>query len=92
MRIIYLEIDNCASNPCNNHGTCVNAKNGYQCDCKAGFRGENCDDEVGLCHTSPCYSSAECVDKVGETMKHKLENPFGGGGLALANFFNLQCN
>ena len=58
----------------------MNAKNGYQCDCKAGFRGENCDDEVGLCHTSPCYSSAECVDKVGETMKQKLKNPFGGGG------------
>ena len=88
MRIIYLEIDNCASNPCNNHGNCVNAKNGYQCDCKAGYRGENCDDEVGLCHTSPCYSSAECVDKVGETTKHKLKNPFGGtGGGALANLF-----
>ena len=42
----------------------MNAKDSYQCECKAGFRGKNCDDEVGLCHTSPCYSSAQCVDKV----------------------------
>ncbi|CAG7832100.1 unnamed protein product [Allacma fusca] len=30
-------IDNCASNPCHNSGTCRNDINSYQCTCPRGF-------------------------------------------------------
>ena len=59
-----LEIDNCASNPCSNNGKCVNAKYGYECECKDGFIGDNCDQEINECDSNPCYSNAKCLDKV----------------------------
>lgn len=48
------EIDECASNPCVNGATCVDAINGYSCRCQAGYMyagttcqiGEFCDLKV----------------------------------------------
>ena len=60
----HLEIDNCASNPCNNNGKCLNAKDDYECECVEGFSGKNCDDEINQCLSNPCYSNAECISKV----------------------------
>jgi hypothetical protein len=62
--LFSLEINNCASNPCNNGGICLNAKDDYECACQGGFSGKNCDDEVSQCLSNPCYSNAQCVDKV----------------------------
>ena len=61
---LSLEIDNCASNPCNNGGRCFSVKDDYECECLDGFSGKNCDDEVSQCLSNPCYSNARCVDKV----------------------------
>ena len=44
--ISILEIDECASHPCQNEGTCNNAVNEYLCTCKAGYTDTNC--ETGL--------------------------------------------
>ena len=38
-----LDIDECASDPCQNGGTCSDQENGYECICAAGFTGTNCD-------------------------------------------------
>ena len=38
-----LDIDKCASSPCQNGGTCTNMVNGYNCTCTAGYDGENCE-------------------------------------------------
>ena len=35
-------IDECASNPCQHGGTCVDAVNGYTCVCVAGWTGADC--------------------------------------------------
>lgn len=37
-----IEIDECASNPCLNGGTCFNRINEYTCKCKEGCSGVNC--------------------------------------------------
>ena len=63
-QFFYSEIDNCVSNPCLNSGKCVNAKDGYKCECKDGFTGENCDEEIDECDSNPCYSNAKCLDQV----------------------------
>ena len=37
-----LDIDECASTPCQNGGTCTDAVNGYTCACEAGYSGADC--------------------------------------------------
>ena len=39
------EIDECATNPCLNNGTCVDLFNNYYCNCSAGYNGSHC--EIG---------------------------------------------
>ena len=38
-----LDIDECASNPCDNAGVCQDNVNGYDCNCAAGYTGVNCE-------------------------------------------------
>ena len=39
------DIDECASAPCQNDGSCLDAINGYTCDCVDGYEGTDC--EIG---------------------------------------------
>ena len=41
--LIISDIDECASNPCQNGGQCIDGINGYTCFCAAGFTGVNCE-------------------------------------------------
>ena len=36
-------VDECASNPCQNGGTCSDGFNEYTCSCVAGYEGANCE-------------------------------------------------
>ena len=40
------DINECASAPCQNDGTCTDNINGYTCTCRDGYEGSNC--ETGL--------------------------------------------
>ena len=40
---IYLDIDECASFPCENGGTCSDGVNSYSCKCKLGYAGKDCE-------------------------------------------------
>uniref|UniRef100_A0A5S6PZ04 EGF-like domain-containing protein n=1 Tax=Trichuris muris TaxID=70415 RepID=A0A5S6PZ04_TRIMR len=50
-------INECASSPCQNKGTCINGNNEYFCECIEGFRGTNCQIpscKPGLCLHGTC--------------------------------------
>ena len=42
----FVDIDECASTPCQNGGSCTRTVNGYTCGCVAGSNGDNC--ETGM--------------------------------------------
>ena len=42
----FVDIDACASTPCQNGGTCTDTVNGYTCGCAAGYKGVLC--ETGM--------------------------------------------
>ena len=40
--IIFLDINECASNPCQSGATCIDGVNEYTCNCAKGFIGSLC--------------------------------------------------
>lgn len=40
--VICLDGDQCAEKPCKNGAMCLDSVGGYDCVCKSGFSGENC--------------------------------------------------
>ena len=36
------DIDDCADQPCQNGGNCIDAVDDYTCNCAAGYTGKNC--------------------------------------------------
>ena len=39
----FVDIDECATNPCQNSGSCTDQINGYTCSCVDGYDGTNCE-------------------------------------------------
>ncbi|XP_071483961.1 uncharacterized protein [Diadema antillarum] len=58
------EIDECASNPCLNGGTCNDLINGFSCNCSAGRTGEYCGIEIDECASNPCLNGGTCNDLI----------------------------
>ena len=40
---LLVDINECASDPCENGGVCNDQVNGFTCDCQAGYDGETCE-------------------------------------------------
>jgi Notch-like protein len=74
-------IDECASNPCQNKGTCtdLDGPDSYTCDCPAGFTGTNCETIINIneCSPNPCQNSGKCTDG---TDSYTCECPTGFTG------------
>ena len=45
--LYFFTVDICDDNPCENGGTCSAKDDGYECDCKQGFQGINCEEVIG---------------------------------------------
>ena len=39
----FVDINECAPDPCQNGATCADLVGSYRCDCKAGYTGSNCE-------------------------------------------------
>lgn len=62
---VYCEIDinECASGPCLNGGTCLEpVANTYSCRCPPGVNGTNCENVINFCANSPCSPNGICVN------------------------------
>ncbi len=50
--------------PCRNGGTCVDKVGQFLCECRAGFYGERCEEEMDECASNPCWNGGRCTDYV----------------------------
>lgn len=72
-----INIDECASNPCQHGGTCRDHLASYTCDCRPGFSGTNCETNIDDCAINPCMNGGSCIDLVND-FKCVCELPFTG--------------
>ena len=52
------DIDECATGPCLNDGTCTDEVNGFTCACVDGYEGSNC--QTGMLTNCLCISNRLC--------------------------------
>ncbi|XP_056005160.1 blastula protease 10-like [Ostrea edulis] len=50
----------CNPNPCRNSGTCNVSGSAYECTCRSGWTGTNCDVETQSCQPNPCQNGGTC--------------------------------
>lgn len=53
-------------NPCQNDGVCIPKLDGkeYTCECKLGFTGPNCKENIDDCKMNQCGENGQCIDLV----------------------------
>lgn len=58
-----LVIDNCASQPCLNAGSCSQPQIGvYRCSCPLGYTGRRCEIKISACTSGLCQNGATCIE------------------------------
>ncbi|KAM9842356.1 protein jagged-2-like [Aulostomus maculatus] len=67
-------INDCASSPCKNGGTCIDGINSFQCFCPNGWEGNLCDVDVNECNRNPCQNGGQCVDLLNDFYCNCIDN------------------
>uniref|UniRef100_A0A8D3DTK9 Delta-like protein n=1 Tax=Scophthalmus maximus TaxID=52904 RepID=A0A8D3DTK9_SCOMX len=67
-------INDCASSPCKNGGTCIDGINSFQCFCPDGWEGSLCDVDVNECNRNPCQNGGRCVDLLNDFYCNCVDN------------------
>ena len=85
---LVLDIDDCASAPCQNGGTCVDGINSYTCNCVYGYTGDHCQTgmwtAILLCLWCYMIMSGRRID----TYEVKINAEHHGGGLIYIKMVN----
>ncbi|XP_077468678.1 protein eyes shut homolog isoform X2 [Stigmatopora argus] len=58
------DTNECSSNPCGDHGKCMDRVNGYSCVCELGYSGLYCEQNINECSSEPCLHGGTCQDHV----------------------------
>jgi len=58
-------INECASQPCQNNGRCLDLVNGFACQCSGFFVGARCEQAFNFCADGPCATGSTCVSNSG---------------------------
>ena len=61
LNVLIVDINECASSPCQNGATCNDVVNGYTCDCAAGYTDTDCT-------TGNAFFNISCVTMTVVTM------------------------
>jgi hypothetical protein len=78
------DVDECASIPCKNGGTCNDALDEFSCSCTSGFNGERCETPV------PCF--LECPDQCNMNGQCEYDVKLGQCMCACSTgFYGLAC-
>ena len=67
---IFSDIDECASSPCQNGGTCVDGVNSFTCSCKPGFTGLTCNIRNTIFTRTPFMYYANTFSSTGDFHYH----------------------
>ncbi|XP_038061479.1 neurogenic locus notch homolog protein 2-like [Patiria miniata] len=62
MRDQCIDVNECASSPCDHQATCVDLIDGYRCDCPPGYEGVHCQNNIDDCLDHQCTHNATCLD------------------------------
>ncbi|XP_039896049.1 sushi, nidogen and EGF-like domain-containing protein 1 isoform X2 [Simochromis diagramma] len=63
-RRCQIDVNECASQPCQNGGTCKDKINSFMCQCPPGYTGILCETDIDECESQPCLNGGECIDRV----------------------------
>lgn len=67
-------LDECASNPCQNGGMCNDRANSYTCSCPPGYLGQHCETDVAVCESGVYYASGVLEPFLPEFPKWNIYN------------------
>lgn len=66
-----MNVDECASSPCANGGSCVDLVAGWRCECPRGYYGPRCLSDIDECASNPCSLNAlRCEDGLNQFICH----------------------
>ncbi|XP_032211338.1 sushi, nidogen and EGF-like domain-containing protein 1 isoform X6 [Mustela erminea] len=67
-RRCHLDVNECASHPCQNGGTCTHGVNSFSCQCPASFGGPTCETPLSPCDTRECKNGGQCQVEEGSAV------------------------
>ena len=89
--LVCEEKNECEASPCRNGGTCIDGDNAYECNCRNGFMGLNCENPIDYCaNQNPCQNGGKCLS-ISETASTLCDCPDGFFGDVCQNDVD-ECN